>query len=95
MQKFLVSRSDYIIAVSNEVRNVLISSLRAKPNKISLISCTIDTSFFTPLEKMNARKRLKIDEGEKVVLFVGQLSYGKGVDIISECARRMPDVLLF
>lgn len=92
LQQFVASRSDYIIAVSNEVRNVLVSHLHAEPAKISVISCGVDTWLFTPLEKMDTRRSLKIYEGERVVLFVGQLSYGKGVDIISECARRMPDV---
>jgi len=92
LQKFVVSRSDHIIAVSNEVRNVLVSQLQAEPTKISVISCGVDTSIFSHLDKIDSRKKLKIDEGEKVVLFVGQLRYGKGVDIISECARRMPDV---
>jgi len=92
LQRFVVSRSDHIIAVSSEVRNVLISQLHAEPAKISIISCGVDTSVFSPIDKIDVRRKLKIDEGEKVVLFIGQLRYGKGVDIISECARRMPDV---
>ena len=88
----MVSRSDYIIAVSNEIRDVLVSNLRAEPSKISVISFGVDTSFFAPIQKMDARRKLDIDEREKVVLFLGKVHFGKGVDIIAECARRMPDV---
>jgi len=92
LQKFVVSRSDHIIAVSNEVRNVLISWLGADPAKISVISCGVDTKFFAPGSKTDARKNLGIGEDEKVVLFVGHVTYGKGIDVLCECARRMPEI---
>jgi len=91
-QKFVVSRSDHLIAVSNEVRNVLISDLGAEPNKISMITCGVDTTFFAPEPKRDARRELGISESERVVLFVGQGTPRKGVDILFECARRMSDV---
>lgn len=92
LQKFVISRCDYIIAVSNEIRNVLISNLGAEPTKISVVSCGVDTSIFTPLEKIDIRRKLKIARTEKVILFIGRLSYKKGINIIFECAQRMPDV---
>ncbi len=92
MQKFVVSRSDHIIAVSNEVKDVLVCRLKADPSRISVISCGVDTSFFAPATKADARKELGIDEGEKVVLFVGHVTYGKGIDVLRKCARLMPDV---
>lgn len=92
LQKFVVSRSDHIIAVSNEVKDVLVSRLDADPSKISVISCGVDTTFFAPAAKADARKELGIDESEKVVLFVGHINHNKGIDILRECARLMPDV---
>jgi len=93
LQKFIISRCDNIIAVSNEIKNVLTSNLGADINKISIISCGVDTSVFVPLEKMDTRRKLGIAENAKVVLFAGSLNYSKGVDVIFECAQRMPDVL--
>jgi len=93
LQKFIISRCDNIIAVSDQIKDVLTSNLGADRNKISIISCGVDTSVFVPLEKMDVRRKLGIAENAKVVLFTGSLSYGKGVDVIFECARRMPDVL--
>ena len=92
LQEFVVSRSDYIIAVSDEVRNVLVSSLGADPSKISVISCGVDTLIFAPQPKMDIRSQLEIGRDQKVVLFIGRLDHNKGIDIISECARRMPNV---
>lgn len=93
LQKFIISRSDNIIAVSDEIKNVLTSNLGAEPNRISIISCAVDTSVFVSLEKMDVRRKLGIAQNAKVVLFAGSLSYTKGVDVIFECAQRMPDVL--
>jgi len=93
LQKFVISRSNSIIAVSDEIRNVLTRNLGADPSRISVISCGVDTSVFAPLDKMDARRKLGIAENAKVVLFTGSLSHSKGVDMIFECARRLPDVL--
>jgi len=93
LQKFVVSRSDSIIAVSNQLKEVLIHNLGADSNRTTVISCGVDTSVFVPVEKTSVRKKLGIDENAKVVLFVGSLRYSKGVDIVFDCARRMPDVL--
>lgn len=91
--KFTMSRADHIIAVSNDVKKKLISGLYAKPDKISVISCGVDTSKFIPLNKIEARNKLGIDENSKVVLFVGKIVFMKGVDVIYDCAHRMQDTL--
>ncbi len=93
LQRFVVSRSNHIIAVSNEIKSVLISKLGADPNKISVVTCGIDTSVFVPLKKNKVRGELKIARDARVILFVGGLTRRKGVDIILECAQRMPDIL--
>lgn len=93
LQRFVISRSDHIIAVSNEIKDVLVSNLGANPNKISVISCGVETTRFLPLEKMDTRRTLNISKSEKVVLFIGKFRYEKGVDIIIKCAYRMPDVM--
>jgi hypothetical protein len=45
LQRFVVSRADYIIAVSNRIRNVLVNELGAKFPRISLINFGIDFAF--------------------------------------------------
>ncbi|PQP35617.1 hypothetical protein C6A37_01580 [Desulfobacteraceae bacterium SEEP-SAG9] len=93
LQKFTISRSDHIIAVSNDVRNSLISNLNADPEKISIVSCGVNTSIFVPLNRINSRKNNGIAEDTKAVLFAGDISYMKGVDVLYQCARLMPNVL--
>ena len=92
LQKFIISRSDHIIAVSNDIKNTLIRRLNANPEKISVISCGVDTSTFVPMNKVEVRKKLGIEKDIKVVLFVGRITYMKGVDILFQCALMMSNV---
>jgi len=69
LQRFVVSRANHIIAVSSEIRNILISDLGAASNKISLISFGIDFGFFKPIPQAVARKRLGYPADKKLVLF--------------------------
>jgi len=69
LQRFVVSRSNHIIAVSSGIRNILISDLGADPNKISLITFGIDLGLFKPIPKTTARKELGFPCDKKLVLF--------------------------
>lgn len=91
LQRFVISRADHIIAVSNEIKNTLIKYLEAQPNNISVITCGIDTDLFSPFNKMKKRKELEISNNSKVVLFVGGFEYRKGTDILLKCAKRIPE----
>ncbi|MBN2121412.1 MAG: glycosyltransferase family 4 protein [Candidatus Omnitrophica bacterium] len=94
-QKFVVRRSDHLIAVSDEIKQALIHDLGATEDRVSIVSCGINTSVFTPLDKIEIREKLGISQDCKMVLFVGQLIRRKGLDIVLECARRMRDVTFF
>lgn len=92
-QKFVVNRATHIIAISNEVKNALMQDLDAKMGKITLISCGVDTEFFKPMgDKHKLRERLNLPNGKALALFVGSLSYRKGVDIIYKCAELLPEI---
>lgn len=91
LQRFVVSRANFLIAVSNDVKESLIKHLGAHPNKVSVITCGVDTRSFLPLEKEKKRTELGIPEDSKVILYVGKLNHGKGVDLLLECAKRMQE----
>lgn len=92
LQKISVRKADHIVAVSREIKDILITDLAVNPDKISVISCGVDTSHFIPLNQVKVRNKLGIDLKRRVVLFVGHMVYTKGVDILYECARYTPDV---
>jgi glycosyltransferase involved in cell wall biosynthesis len=94
LQVVTVKRAVRIIAISREIERALVSQLSAQRQSISVISCGVDTSFFMPSDdKQKARKELGLPEDKPIALFVGSLSYRKGVDIVYECANALQDVV--
>ncbi len=105
LQCLTVKRADYIIAVSQEIKDVLVSKLGADESKISVISCGVDTDVFKPYKetegkglkvqgfKGSRRKELGLPEDKPIILFPGLLSYRKGIDIVYQCASLLPDVI--
>ncbi len=69
LQRFVVSRSNHIIAVSSKIRNILISDLGADANKISVITFGINFDLFKPIPRARAREKLGFPSDKKLVLF--------------------------
>jgi len=69
LQKFVISRSDHIIAVSSKIKNVLVSALGADSNKISVITFGIDFDLFKPSPQDKMREKLGFPSDMKLVLF--------------------------
>ena len=89
---FVVNRSDRVIAVSEEMKSVL-QQLGCPCHKITVISVGVDTRVFHPRDKKRAREILELAVNEQIVLYVGRLHEMKGVKLIYECARHMPETL--
>lgn len=69
LQRFVVSRSNHIIAVGSEIKNILISDLGADSNKISVITFGINFDLFKPIPQAKAREKLGFPSDKKLVLF--------------------------
>ncbi|MDD2889370.1 MAG: glycosyltransferase family 4 protein [bacterium] len=94
LHRVTIKRADFIIAVSEGIKQALIREFNINELKISVISCGVDTNLFSAtLNKKGLRKELNLPESKKIILFVGEVSYNKGVDIIYECAKVLKDYL--
>lgn len=92
-QRFVVNKATHIIAGSEGIKNALVRDLDAEISKITVIGCGVDSAFFKPIkDKHKLRKKLNLPKDKPIVLFVGTLSYLKGVDIIYKSAELLPDV---
>jgi len=69
LQKFVVSRSNHIIAVSSKIKNILISDLGTDSSKISVITFGINFNLFKPMPQAKAREKLGFPSDKKLVLF--------------------------
>lgn len=92
LQKRVIANATKIIAVSGVIKTELVNKLGADPEKVCIISCGIDTQRFRFRPKREARKRLGLRSDIKLALFVGRLTYAKGVHLIQEASRSLPDV---
>ncbi len=58
LQCLTIKKASHLVAVSQEIKNALVSKLNADENKVSVISCGVNTEVFKPYEK----KGLKVQE---------------------------------
>lgn len=92
--KFFYGRGDKVLAVSGMVARILEKDLGVAPDKIEVTYNTIDTANYktTSIDKEAARKHLKINEDEFVVVGNGQIQPRKRFDSFVEMARSLPDI---
>jgi len=92
LQRFVVSRSNCIIAVSNNIRNILISDLGADSERISVIKFGIDLGLFRPIPQVEARKKLGFPYDKKLVLFPSSPKRTiKRFDIFKKAVERLQE----
>jgi len=69
LQRFVISRSNHLIAVSSGIRKSLISELGADPGKVSVITFGINFRLFRPIPRKQAREKLGFPSKKRLVLF--------------------------
>lgn len=80
--RLIYSKATMIVPVGTILSNV-IEKIGISSKKIYVRPQPFDVHSFSYVdhaEKMSARKRLKLDPYKKTVLFIGSLTWGKGVD---------------
>jgi glycosyltransferase involved in cell wall biosynthesis len=80
--------ADAVIAVSNGLRERVIE-LGAPPARTHLVHNGIDSSIFHPGPRAESRRLLCVEEGDPLVLFVGNLVHVKGLDILIDALARL------
>jgi D-inositol-3-phosphate glycosyltransferase len=84
---------DRIIAATPLDRQQMIDLYDADPQKIVVIPCGVDLDLFRPIDPTLARRELGLENGRRLLLFVGRLDPVKGLDVLLEAmcelTRRM------
>ncbi len=89
---YVIRKADVIIAVSEEIKTILVSRFGVLSSKIEVISVGVDTEMFYPMNKQEVRMSLGIGAEKKIALFVGRITEMKGVDLLYKCASLTPDI---
>ncbi|TSC86034.1 MAG: group 1 glycosyl transferase [Microgenomates group bacterium Gr01-1014_16] len=87
IEKTGFEQADFLIAVSNYVKNVLISKYGIPEAKISVVHNAIDTSdHFSNASPVTFLSQARAS-GHKIVLYLGRLTLQKGVDYLLSAAK--------
>lgn len=90
--RWAAHRADHLVAVSEELKQVLIA-MDVPPEKITVLRNGVDAALFRPVERGTMRRRLNMQGF--VMLSVGNLVPAKGHDLVIEAAALIPDAQLF
>lgn len=80
IETLICKEADQIIAECPQDRDDLIEHYNADPAKIAIVPCGFSQAEFHPVNKNIARKILRIDTDEKVLLQLGRMVPRKGID---------------
>ncbi len=69
----VIAGVDKIIAQCPNERAELVNDYNADPDKITLIPSAVNTSIFKPVAQNEARQRIGLEPGKKVIVYVGRL----------------------
>ncbi|MCD6218985.1 glycosyltransferase [Candidatus Calescamantes bacterium] len=79
----ILKSSDFVIAVSEDIKEKIVNGYNIHPQKVRAINMGINSDIFKPLP-------IKKPEKPKTLLFVGRLEKVKGLDIILKSLLALP-----
>ncbi|MFH1119566.1 MAG: glycosyltransferase [Bacteroidota bacterium] len=93
--KILYRLANSLIVHTEKSKEELMFEFPINEAKISVIRHGMNNRVtITGLTSGQARKQLKIGEGEKVVLFFGNIDFYKGLDLLLDCYNQLPESFL-
>jgi glycosyltransferase involved in cell wall biosynthesis len=81
MTHAIIRRVDYVVTVSDEFRDVLVSEMGC-PRPVVALYNGVDVEQFRPRDRTTCRSALGLPEGRALVLYVGGLIERKGVNTL-------------
>lgn len=93
-ERRLVHRLDRIVAATEHERQLLRQIYRVPAQHVSVVPLGVDLERFRPAseaERLEARARLGIAAGERVILAIGRIEPLKGLDILIRALPMMSD----
>ena len=95
LNAFFFKRVSGIIAIGEAVKKSIVAAYSI-PNTPSMVFPNgIDPDSFTPFPKTEAREKLGLPLHKRIFLYSGRFYGWKGLDIIPDAARAVPEVLVY
>jgi glycosyltransferase involved in cell wall biosynthesis len=91
IEEDVVKKADYIIAECPQDRDDLMKYYKAPSYKIVTVPCGFSHTEFYPVKKAIARRILKLDQDQQILLQLGRMVPRKGVDNVIKSLARLKD----
>jgi len=91
MEEESIKKSDGVIFVSEAVKNYVTNKFPQTIDKCFVVYNGIDLRKFSPKDKYESRKKLKLPSNKFVLLFVGHLGRRKGFDIFLDLIKNLDE----
>ena len=88
--KSFFNASDYVVCVSDYLKNELQTIYSLNENKVLSIHCGVDTQKFFPVNQSEARTELHLNTDKKIILYLGRIHDEKGMDYY---AKIIPELI--
>jgi D-inositol-3-phosphate glycosyltransferase len=90
-ERHIAQSADRIVVASAHEKHLLTALCGADPSGIDVVPCGVDLDRFYPMDKEQARRKLGLRDGERIILFVGRIEPLKGIDILISAAAQLHD----
>ncbi|MFL6089471.1 MAG: glycosyltransferase [Aeromicrobium sp.] len=87
----IVRLADRLVANTAQERDELVALYGASPAHVDVVHPGVSRELFAAGDKGEARSRLAVGAGERIVLFAGRLQPHKGPDVAIEAIAHLPD----
>jgi glycosyltransferase involved in cell wall biosynthesis len=78
-EKFIWSRADALVLVSEAIATDLLDYYRLRPSIMKVVNNGVDTSYFRPQAQVRMPPGFETLEGRDIILFVGHFGYREGL----------------
>lgn len=86
IERFNMPKADRIIVVTSKLKDVLHHDYGVPEEKIVVILNGANTDLFKPMEPLEARNKLSLNQSDNYVCFVGNLAQWQGVEYLIQSA---------
>jgi glycosyltransferase involved in cell wall biosynthesis len=81
----LLRKADFLLAISEDLRKRIVA-MGAPPERTRSLVSGCDLSVFHPMDRVEARRRLRIDPASEAVVYIGRMDVRKGLRELVEAA---------
>lgn len=98
-EKRIAEEATFIISTSPVEKQIIKKMFKISSKKIKYIPIGVETEIFKPFPEAYSRKKLRLEEAGKIVVYVGRIEWRKGIGTLlfafKEVLKTFPDTRLY